>query len=223
MACSITITSVVGIPVTPASTTTSAIRVTGTQSGCLPGPNGVVTHRSWGVTPQMTAQFPGRHYLFGTARPDPGRRWPSRLVATTAEDGLNIWQRKRHAALVGRKRRPPSPRHAIEQNSGRPRQRLIGCKIVPLPLTDPRSIRYPARTSRLTSASPRSIRVCRCPPRRRAHRARGRRQRRSCAHSSPAWRRRRGSPDHKGARKARRLRALAASYSASAVAGMMIT
>ena len=43
MACSITITSVVGIPSTPASTTTSAIRVTGTLSGdCPPGPNGVV-------------------------------------------------------------------------------------------------------------------------------------------------------------------------------------
>jgi hypothetical protein len=43
MACSIIITSVVGIPATPTSTTTSAIRVTGTLSGeCPPGPNGVV-------------------------------------------------------------------------------------------------------------------------------------------------------------------------------------
>jgi hypothetical protein len=41
MACSITITSVVGIPATP--TTTSAIRVTGTLTGeCPPGANGVV-------------------------------------------------------------------------------------------------------------------------------------------------------------------------------------
>jgi hypothetical protein len=43
MACSITITSVIGIPAAPNSTITSAIRVTGTQTGdCQPAPSGLV-------------------------------------------------------------------------------------------------------------------------------------------------------------------------------------
>jgi hypothetical protein len=68
MACSITITSVVGIPATPGSTTTSTIRVTGTQSGeCPPAPSGVVEIIVQAICPGATNQ--------GIATPDSLGNW----------------------------------------------------------------------------------------------------------------------------------------------------
>jgi len=68
MACSITITSVVGIPVSPGSTTTSAIRVTGTLTGeCPPAPSGVVEIIVQALCPGATNQ--------GIATPDSLGNW----------------------------------------------------------------------------------------------------------------------------------------------------
>ena len=67
MACSISITSVTGIPAVPNSTTTSTIHVTGTLTGtCAPTPNGAVE--------VVVEAICGSNSAKASATPDSGRK-----------------------------------------------------------------------------------------------------------------------------------------------------